>query len=217
MKKRSKMEYTEILDDEFLEQVSVGKANSKKRSYSFLKKNLGKVKFGMFILFLVVLLLHSFEMKQVVASIHNASFDVVKDDLYMYSKLEFSEVDLSTIVNVWDYDEDGIDDHTDIMLGARAFVNTKPKYESEYYDGGNPPEGVGVCTDVVISGFLNAGYDLKELVDTDIRIHREAYPHIATVDKNIDYRRVENLQIFFERYATVLDRKSTRLNSSHMA
>lgn len=103
-----------------------------------------------------------------------------------------------------DYDEDGIDDYVEMLNGARKFVEQKPKYKSEYYDGGYPPEGVGVCTDVVAAAFLEAGYDLRELVDSDIRSNRDSYPNITVVDKNIDYRRVRNLKIFLERNAISL-------------
>lgn len=100
-----------------------------------------------------------------------------------------------------DQDKDGVDDYVDLLNGARNFVEQTPKYKSEYYDGGYPPPGIGVCTDVVAAAFLEAGYDLRELVDQDIRAHREAYPEIKVVDKNIDYRRVRNLKIFFDRTA----------------
>ncbi len=60
-----------------------------------------------------------------------------------------------------------------------------------------------MCTDVVAQGFLNAGYDLMELVSADIAEAPEAY-EIETPDKNIDFRRVRNLIVFFERHATEL-------------
>ena len=103
-----------------------------------------------------------------------------------------------------DYDGDGIDDYIEMLNGARKFIEKKPKYKSEYYVGGYPPDGVGVCTDVVAAAFLEAGYDLRELVDRDIRSNRDSYPDILVVDKNIDYRRVRNLKIFLERNAISL-------------
>lgn len=102
-----------------------------------------------------------------------------------------------------DYDGDGIDDQTDILEGARKYVATKPKYKSAYYAGGYPTDGYGVCTDVVAQSFLNAGYDLMELVSEDIANAPEAY-NIESPDKNIDFRRVRNLKVFFERNATCL-------------
>lgn len=109
-----------------------------------------------------------------------------------------------------DYDGDGIDDQTDILQGVRAYVATKPKYKSAYYAGGYPDDGYGVCTDVVAQGFLNAGYDLRELVSADIAAAPEAY-NIATPDKNIDFRRVRNLSVFFERHAISLTTDITKI------
>ncbi len=102
-----------------------------------------------------------------------------------------------------DYDNDGVDDQTDILQGVRQYIATKPKYKSAYYAGGYPTDGYGVCTDVVAQGFLHAGYDLMELVDEDIKEAPESYD-IETPDKNIDFRRVRNLKVFFERNAIVL-------------
>ena len=72
-----------------------------------------------------------------------------------------------------DYDNDGIDDYTDIYLSALDYVKTKPKYKSKYYNGGFPNDNFGVCTDVVAFAFLNAGYNLRDLVDEDIRENME--------------------------------------------
>ena len=102
-----------------------------------------------------------------------------------------------------DYDNDGIDDYTDIYLSALDYVKTKPKYKSKYYNGGFPNDNFGVCTDVVAFAFLNAGYNLRDLVDEDIRENMELY-NIDKPDKNIDFRRVKNLKIFFDRNAFTL-------------
>ena len=42
-----------------------------------------------------------------------------------------------------DYDNDGIDDYTDIMLGARKDAQNMPTYKSAYYKGGYPPDNEG--------------------------------------------------------------------------
>lgn len=102
-----------------------------------------------------------------------------------------------------DYDNDGIDDYTDIYLSALDYVKTKPKYKSKYYNGGFPNDNFGVCTDVVAFAFLNAGYNLRDLVDEDIRENMKLY-NIDKPDKNIDFRRVKNLKIFFDRNASTL-------------
>ncbi|MCC6097890.1 MAG: DUF1287 domain-containing protein [Olsenella sp.] len=102
-----------------------------------------------------------------------------------------------------DRDGDGIDDQADILQGALAYVGTHPKYKSEYCEGGYPDDGYGVCTDVVAFALRSAGYDLRELVDADIREDPFAYG-IETPDKDIDFRRVKNLQVFFRRNETSL-------------
>lgn len=119
--------------------------------------------------------------------------------LYYYN----GDFGITTYKSDVDYDNDGVDDQTDILEGVRKYIATKPKYKSVYYAGGYPTDGYGVCTDVVAQGFLNAGYDLMELVSADIAAAPEAY-NIKNPDKNIDFRRVRNLKVFFERHATSL-------------
>lgn len=102
-----------------------------------------------------------------------------------------------------DRDGDGIDDQQDILDGALAYVNTHPKYKSRYYNTGYPDDGYGVCTDVVASAMKSAGYDLRDLVAKDIKKHRSRYD-IEKPDKNIDFRRVKNLRVFFKHNAVSL-------------
>lgn len=102
-----------------------------------------------------------------------------------------------------DKDGDGIDDQTDFLQSVRRYIATKPKYKSKYYRTGYPDDGYGVCTDVIAFGLKDTGYDLRELVDADIRANKKLY-QLEVVDKNIDFRRVNNLRIFFERNAKSL-------------
>lgn len=104
-----------------------------------------------------------------------------------------------------DNDNDGVNDLQDIVNGARAEVNRKPQYRSAYYQGGFPLDSEGVCTDVVWRAMRDTGYDLKALVDKDIRENPSKYPRVAgNPDPNIDFRRVPNLIVFFRRYGTEL-------------
>lgn len=96
-----------------------------------------------------------------------------------------------------DKDNDGIDDQTDILNNVRSYIATKPKYDSKYYAGGYPDDGHGVCTDVVAFGLRGAGYDLRELVNEDIKNNQDKY-NIEVRDKNIDYRRVRNLLLYLQ-------------------
>ena len=110
---------------------------------------------------------------------------------------------IDTYISQVDMDGDGVDDQTDILQNVRMYIATKPKYKSKYYAGGYPDDGYGVCTDVVAQGLLHAGYDLMELVNEDIIKNPELY-QVEKADKNIDFRRVKNLKIYFENYACSL-------------
>ena len=106
-----------------------------------------------------------------------------------------------------DEDADGIDDLEDIIQGARADVENKSRYKDAYYRGGYPPEDEGVCTDVIWRAFRNSGYELKELIDEDIEKNTEEYKRVTESggpDPNIDFRRIPNLVVFFDKYAVRL-------------
>ncbi len=114
-----------------------------------------------------------------------------------YTNADFNIVTYKSNV---DKDSDGIDDQTDILNSVRKYLDAKPKYKSKYYDGGYPTDNYGVCTDVVAFGLKGSGYDLRELVDMDIRNNKDNYD-IDKIDKNIDFRRVKNLQVYFKNNA----------------
>lgn len=108
------------------------------------------------------------------------------------------------IVSPADGDGDGIDDYTDLVAGARADAQARPVYDGGYYEGGYPPEGRGACTDLVWRAFAHAGYDLKAMVDADVRERPELYPAIEVPDPNIDFRRVSTLEAFLSAHAQSL-------------
>lgn len=110
---------------------------------------------------------------------------------------------IENYISTIDKDEDGIDDQTDILQNVRKYIETKPKYKSEYYNTGYSQGEYGVCTDVVGMGLLGAGYNLMELVNEDITNNPEQY-NIEKIDKNIDFRRVRNLKVYFDSHAISL-------------
>lgn len=119
---------------------------------------------------------------------------------------------ITVIKSKKDYDNDEIDDYTDILLGAREDAKNAPKYKNAYYAGGYPPDNEGVCTDVIWRAFKNAGYNLKDMVDEDIKNNVDKYPRVEDKpDSNIDFRRVGNLKTFFERNATNLTTDLTKI------
>ena len=119
-----------------------------------------------------------------------------------------AEVRVEKVVLNHDEDGDGVPDLDDIVRGARREVRQKTRYRDGYYRGGYPPEGEGVCTDVVWRALQNAGYDLKEMMDQDIRARTRDYPRVGgRPDPNIDFRRVPNQVVFFKKYALSLTTK----------
>lgn len=123
-------------------------------------------------------------------------FNLIPKEYYKASKFN-----IKTIYSSVDFDNDKIDDYSDFVLGARNYVAKKPKYISKYYDNSYPPDTEGVCTDVVWQAFKNAGYSLRDMVDNDIKNNPDDYPEVKTKDINIDFRRVRNLKVFFNKYA----------------
>lgn len=80
--------------------------------------------------------------------------------------------------------------------------NYDPAYVVIAYPNGDVPIEKGVCTDVIIRAFRNAGIDLQKAVHEDMTKNFAVYPQkwgLKSPDTNIDHRRVPNLQTFFTR------------------
>lgn len=119
---------------------------------------------------------------------------------------------IETLKSEVDFNQNGIDDYTDILLGARKDAENHPTYNSAYFQGGYPPDNIGVCTDVVWRAFKEAGYSLRDMVDRDIFSNPDDYPAAKPRDNNIDFRRVRNLRVFFEKYAVKLTNDTTEID-----
>lgn len=131
---------------------------------------------------------------------------IVWDYLGMNVSLPFTKT-LDIPTNLYDHDQNknDIPDQLDIVLTARKEVEQRTPYKSVYYDGGYPPDSEGVCTDVVWRGLMGAGINLKDLMDQDIAENTDLYPRVGGApDPNIDFRRVPNQSVFFERFAQPL-------------
>lgn len=114
-----------------------------------------------------------------------------------------------------DRDNDSIPDSLDILIGAKKLVLNGASYKGGYlklkYPMGDVPKNMGVCSDVVVRAFRNAGYDLQKLIYLDSRRHRKRYPGIWRGDKrpdrSIDHRRVNNLLQYFSSHFKLINRK----------
>ncbi|WP_242620380.1 DUF1287 domain-containing protein [Shewanella maritima] len=101
----------------------------------------------------------------------------------------------------------------DFVAAAIERTNHSVTYDGAYiaidYPNGDVPANIGVCTDVVIRSYRAIGVDLQVLVHEDMKQHFSAYPSkriwgLHSTDRNIDHRRVPNLQTFFSRHGQSL-------------
>ena len=93
-----------------------------------------------------------------------------------------------------------------VANGAMAQIGKTLFYDPAYvilcYPNGDVPINRGVCSDVVIRAFRHAGIDLQKLVHVDMQTNFNQYPKLwglKGTDKNIDHRRVPNLEVWFKR------------------
>lgn len=98
-----------------------------------------------------------------------------------------------------------------LVLAAIDRTQHNVRYDGSYfsisYPMGDVPAHVGVCTDVVIRSYRALGIDLQQLVHEDMAASFHLYPKnwgLSRTDKNIDHRRVPNLQVFFGRFGDEL-------------
>ena len=101
----------------------------------------------------------------------------------------------------------------DIVQAALERTIHNVRYDGRYlsipYPNGDVPANIGVCTDVIVRTYRAIGTDLQQLVHEDMVANFEAYPSkriwgVSRTDKNIDHRRVPNLQAFLSRHGEVL-------------
>ncbi|MDA7921956.1 DUF1287 domain-containing protein [Verrucomicrobiales bacterium] len=93
------------------------------------------------------------------------------------------------------------------LIEAADFRTTQSvRYDPAYvvidYPNGDVPADTGVCTDVVIRSYRVLGIDLQKRLHEDMKYNFSSYPKnwgLRRPDKNIDHRRVPNLQRYFKR------------------
>ena len=100
-----------------------------------------------------------------------------------------------------------------LVEAALERTSHEVRYDGSYhklaYPNGDVPAHIGVCTDVVIRSYRSLGIDLQVLVHEDMKSSFQSYPSkriwgLSKPDRNIDHRRVPNLQVFFDRHGTSL-------------
>lgn len=104
-----------------------------------------------------------------------------------------------------------------LISAARRQVGITLAYDPAYsklaFPGGDVARSKGVCTDVVIRAYRDGlNVDLQALVNADMKRAFAAYPKrwgLKSTDRNIDHRRVPNLQTFLVRQGAKLPVTST--------
>jgi uncharacterized protein len=93
-----------------------------------------------------------------------------------------------------------------LVAAAVAQTASAVTYDGSYrriaYPGGDVPESISVCSDVVVRAYRAVGIDLQVKVHEDMARAFRAYPQLWGLpgpDANIDHRRVPNLQAFLRR------------------
>ncbi len=88
-----------------------------------------------------------------------------------------------------------------------------PSYQGMEFPGGDVPRDRGVCTDVVIRALRDAwDVDLQLVVHRDMKTAFSSYPKIwglSTTDRNIDHRRVPNLETLLRRIGAAQEPSTT--------
>ena len=102
-------------------------------------------------------------------------------------------------------------DSARLVHDARSQIGVTTSYDPAYrvlpFPMGDVPAHTGVCTDVVVRAYRRQGIDLQALVNQGMRTAFAVYPRkwgLRAPDRNIDHRRVPNLQVFFTRHGQKL-------------
>ena len=94
----------------------------------------------------------------------------------------------------------------DLVTAARERTARQEVYDGSYrrigYPLGDVPDDRGVCTDLIVRAYRRLGVDFQVLIHEDMARHFTAYPAawgMRQPDRNIDHRRVPNMQTFLAR------------------
>ena len=104
-----------------------------------------------------------------------------------------------------------VSDGSKLAYDAKKQIGITTSYDSTYrkldFPRGDVPINTGVCTDVIIRAYRLQNIDLQQLLNHDMKSNWSNYPKtwgLKSTDKNIDHRRVPNLEVFFGRHGQSL-------------
>lgn len=177
-------------------------------------------------IFLIIILLILLIIFVVILSTDKFNFKKTYEPSTALSKIlpRYRLIDLDSLPVKGDANHNGNNDSKDIVIGAKKQLAIKAKNifikgssEPNYYKGGDPPQEWALNTDIIARAFKEAGFDLRILVNEDIRKDISKYPLKAIWNQNvpdidIDYRRIQNMEVFFKRNAQSF---TTKFNASN--
>ena len=92
------------------------------------------------------------------------------------------------------------------ILGAANQYGVTNSYDGAYkklsYPNGDVDISTGVCTDVIVRAFRSVDIDLQKEMHRDMKRNFRKYPKkwgLRRPDRNIDHRRVPNMEVYFKR------------------
>ena len=102
-----------------------------------------------------------------------------------------------------------------LIARARRQIGVTTSYDPAYvaldYPGGDVPRDRGVCIDVIIRAYRDAfEFDFQEHVHRDMAANFAQYPKrwgLTRTDRNIDHRRVPNIETWLVRHGHELAAK----------
>lgn len=118
------------------------------------------------------------------------------------------EFNIPTLNAGVDHNKNMVDDAKEILEGAKNYIAKNPSYEAlkEYPNEGWPTGNKGQAGDIIARALEYADFDLKTLINQDIKKNPDVYEGKAPTGENVAFRSVEAQKIFFSRY---LDSYST--------
>ncbi|MEI7615650.1 MAG: DUF1287 domain-containing protein [Actinomycetota bacterium] len=182
---------------------------------------------GVFLIVVLVILLIVFV---VILSTGKFNFKKIYEPSTALSEIlpRFRLIDVEKLGGTKDNNNNGVSDAADILKGAKKQLEIKASNifiegseQSNYYKGGDPPPEWALNTDIIARSFKEAGFDLRILINTDIKENFAKYPlkaiwNQSVPDIDIDYRRIQNMEVFFKRNVDSLNIRIDPTNEDNL-
>ncbi len=116
------------------------------------------------------------------------------------NKILVFTVSILVSISSWAFSNEKLVKDAKSQIGKTLLYD--PAYTKLKYPMGDVPLYKGVCTDVVIRALRKQDVDLQKEIHEDMKKNFKIYPQkwgLKSPDKNIDHRRVPNIQTYLKR------------------